>query len=497
MIKKSIFVIALCMLPFAAIAQPGPGPVPDPWTVNGNAISYDGCVLVPVAAVQGCKGNGTLSANGVFLAPSAAGGATFNIPQGAAPTTPANGDIWTTASGIFVRINGGTVGPLTGPISGSFAATSPLSVSFPSSIVTYACPTCNTTALTNARLAKTANYTLDVTDCGKTLALGGSAFFTLTISAASGYDATCQITILNTDSGRGKRISPNGVTSFILYPTQTMVLYNSNNVWNVNKQNRWRIPGSLLPIYVNYGTGDDLNDGLVSGSPKKTITGCLTVVAQELDFNFLPQSTVSCNLAAGSLDLDGVHFSTHALVGAQGGAAILIQGDGGQATISTAGPVPLAFFVNATVQLKNLILTNSSGACLQAGYHTFVDVLSGMTFFTCTGNAQVVATDGAIIQFNNDYAVNGGGTSHWLASQGGQILAGAITVTAPPTFNYTVFAYSSALSSIISSATFTGFSGTAGIKAQSDLNSIVSATGGCASFPGLNAPVTTSGGQCP
>lgn len=36
----------------------------------------------------------------------------LNIPHGAAPTSPVNGDIWTTTAGLYVRINGSTVGPL-------------------------------------------------------------------------------------------------------------------------------------------------------------------------------------------------------------------------------------------------------------------------------------------------------------------------------------------------------------------------------------------------
>lgn len=36
----------------------------------------------------------------------------LRIPHGAAPTAPVDGDIWTTTAGLFVRINGGTVGPL-------------------------------------------------------------------------------------------------------------------------------------------------------------------------------------------------------------------------------------------------------------------------------------------------------------------------------------------------------------------------------------------------
>lgn len=38
--------------------------------------------------------------------------ASLRIPHGAAPTSPNDGDIWTTTAGLFVRINGVTVGPL-------------------------------------------------------------------------------------------------------------------------------------------------------------------------------------------------------------------------------------------------------------------------------------------------------------------------------------------------------------------------------------------------
>jgi len=45
----------------------------------------------------------------------------FNVPQGAAPTSPQNGDMWTTTAGLFYRANGLTVGPLVG--GGNFALT--------------------------------------------------------------------------------------------------------------------------------------------------------------------------------------------------------------------------------------------------------------------------------------------------------------------------------------------------------------------------------------
>lgn len=38
--------------------------------------------------------------------------APLNLPHGAAPSSPVNGDIWTTTAGLFVRVNGNTIGPL-------------------------------------------------------------------------------------------------------------------------------------------------------------------------------------------------------------------------------------------------------------------------------------------------------------------------------------------------------------------------------------------------
>jgi hypothetical protein len=43
--------------------------------------------------------------------PSSTYSAGISIPQGTAPTTPSNGDVWTTANGLYVQINGVTMGP--------------------------------------------------------------------------------------------------------------------------------------------------------------------------------------------------------------------------------------------------------------------------------------------------------------------------------------------------------------------------------------------------
>lgn len=43
------------------------------------------------------------------VAASASGGAGLRVPHGTAPSSPTNGDMWTTTSGLFARINGNTL----------------------------------------------------------------------------------------------------------------------------------------------------------------------------------------------------------------------------------------------------------------------------------------------------------------------------------------------------------------------------------------------------
>jgi hypothetical protein len=57
-------------------------------------------------------GNDASSTSALTLAAGTTGVASLRIPHGAAPSSPVDGDIWTTTAGIFVRVNGATVGPL-------------------------------------------------------------------------------------------------------------------------------------------------------------------------------------------------------------------------------------------------------------------------------------------------------------------------------------------------------------------------------------------------
>jgi hypothetical protein len=80
---------------------------------NNSAGTYlntgEAGVFIPFKQVNSSVTGGGVSTDGlVTTGTSAAGGAGLNVPHGVAPTSPNNGDIWTTTAGMFVRINGVT-----------------------------------------------------------------------------------------------------------------------------------------------------------------------------------------------------------------------------------------------------------------------------------------------------------------------------------------------------------------------------------------------------
>lgn len=87
----------------------------DMWTTtSGLYAQINGITVGPFSAASGVYlplAGGTMTGLLTTVA-SGTSSAGFNLPHGAAPTTPVNGDLWTTTTGIYARINGTTVGPL-------------------------------------------------------------------------------------------------------------------------------------------------------------------------------------------------------------------------------------------------------------------------------------------------------------------------------------------------------------------------------------------------
>jgi len=109
-ITKLLAVLCLLLATAPALAQSTPGltfgQVPSPAQWNSYfAAKQDFLNFVPLN-----RAGGTMSGP-LVTAASTAGAAGLNVPPGVAPTSPNNGDLWTTSSGVYAQINGSTLGP--------------------------------------------------------------------------------------------------------------------------------------------------------------------------------------------------------------------------------------------------------------------------------------------------------------------------------------------------------------------------------------------------
>lgn len=113
MIRRALgLLLALALAPATALAQTTPN-----WTRGYQPTAGEWNALW--ASKQDYLGAPLLLAGGTMIGKlvtatpntSVAG---LGLPHGSAPTTPTDGDLWTTTAGLFVRINGATVGPLAG-----------------------------------------------------------------------------------------------------------------------------------------------------------------------------------------------------------------------------------------------------------------------------------------------------------------------------------------------------------------------------------------------
>lgn len=83
-------------------------------TVTAARGDYTGFYHNPtITSVTGVHYSFRATSGLMALNASVSGSASFRIPHGTAPSSPVDGDIWTTTAGLYVRINGATVGPLT------------------------------------------------------------------------------------------------------------------------------------------------------------------------------------------------------------------------------------------------------------------------------------------------------------------------------------------------------------------------------------------------
>jgi hypothetical protein len=72
-----------------------------------RALSDTGVGIIDALFIQRATGNVTTGGELITKTP-ASGGAGFRLPHGTAPSSPVNGQLWTTTTGVFAQINGAT-----------------------------------------------------------------------------------------------------------------------------------------------------------------------------------------------------------------------------------------------------------------------------------------------------------------------------------------------------------------------------------------------------
>lgn len=350
-------------------------------------------------------------------------------------------------------------------------------------------------AWTNERLAKTADYTVANADRGKTLALGGTAYFTLTLNAASGYDANFAIRVVNEDTGRAKRISPNGLTSFLLYPGQDCMVYAQNNVWKATNPGRWRLTGSVT-VYVDGTNGNANNDGLASGSGNAlaTLQQAANMVRDSVDRN---GQAVTISVADGTYTA-GVSMTS----GWTGAGTVTFTGNTGtpsNCVISVTSGNCFQFTNNvlATIGGGFKLQTTTSGSAVRSETGAVVTISGAMEYGACATN-QLHSINGGRIIVAANYTISGGCSVHAAGAGPASLvnIAGlTITLTGTPAWGV-AFAQGFNLGNVIASSTCT-FSGSAtGARYTATLNGVVRVDGAASTyFPGNSAGSTASGGQ--
>jgi hypothetical protein len=172
-----------------------------------------------------------------------------------------------------------------------------------------ACAGASSVMLSGVVLAKTAAYPAVTGDCGDTITLGGSAQYTLTLNAASGYAANCGFMVTNLLSETSsKTIAINGLTSFYLWPGQTTIISNQSNTWSYINPGSWQLTGAVT-FRVRPDGSDTLCDGLTNAAQSgasgqacafQTPNHAMAVISDQIDINSQTGGSVTVNHTCAS-----------------------------------------------------------------------------------------------------------------------------------------------------------------------------------------------------
>jgi len=288
------------------------------------------------------------------------------------------------------------------------------------------------------------SYIVATTDINKLLGLGGTPGtavpFVLSLGSASGY-TTSFITTAYNESTRGWQIAPNGVATFILYPQQTVQIFNDNNNWRVSPNSQRWLLTSNATFFVDGTLGSDSNDGLAIGAAALQTLQRAIIVAQGVDRN---NNVVNIKLAAqtfiGAPNVMMMAFN--GLPVGEGGFNISGDTTVPSNTVLSVGANGIGLFASDNggygVVLSNVQLVGTSGSLgISVAQDGVCDIGANVTFGTFgAGSVHMQYAKGGFGNITAPYSITGGAAAHLeLASK--SLLNNSVVSTVSNSPNFT------------------------------------------------------------
>lgn len=359
-----------------------------------------------------------------------------------------------------------------------------------------------TGVLSNVLLSKSGTYTIVNADKGKTITLGGSAFYTVSTNAVGGYDANFAVRVVNEDTLRAKRISLNGVTSFLLWAGQTIEVYIANGVWRASPANqRWMVT-STVTFYIDKTNGLDTNDGLATGAGNAllTIQKAVSLIRDCLDCQNINIPLIQ--LKSGDVQNEQVTAFGPLVDNVQ----FQINGDNSATPANWANylwnvpagrtAIQARDYGTVTVQGVKFVGLGAGATALSASQFGTID-FKWIDFGAFVNGTHMTAFKLGAINALGTYQISGNLTNHATAINNGCITLGPSTVTLPNVLTWPAdFLLCNGGQINLAPITFSGAgsgAGSTGRKYQVAANGVLFLSGN--TIPGATAGITATGGQ--
>jgi hypothetical protein len=191
----------------------------------------------------------------------------FNVPHGTAPTSPVNGDVWTTTGGLFYRINGATISPATlagGTFTGKITTVASTTATAGFRLPSGTAPTSPTqgdiwtVSGANGSIVFQGNGTQTVATLGYSQTFSGNNTFSGATSTFGNSTATGTINVASGATISGSTKAVNIGTGGVAGSTTNITIGSASNTSTTTLQGTVNAPGLAngVKAWVNFnGTG--------------------------------------------------------------------------------------------------------------------------------------------------------------------------------------------------------------------------------------------------